>query len=163
MFDEANARIHDADILSSSLRAASDSGVLIQVLAFEVLLKCALTACHRRFKRNHNYRHLWDCLPGDARDQILASARSRMPGHADLSDMPKLLCAYQYVWEKGRYFYEHYEGWRQDDVEGLGALWIELGADVDEAEIVYFPNELDCLIYGLREFIQSWLTLHELR
>lgn len=161
MLDEASARIHDSEILSESLREASDSSALIRVLAFEVLLKCALTACRCSFKRNHNYRELWDALPENTREQILANARIRMPEHADMSDMSTLLPAYQYVWEKGRYFYEHYEGWRQDDVEAFGKLWIELGANEEEAEIAYFPNELNCITHGLQVFIEDWLSRHD--
>jgi hypothetical protein len=162
MFDEASARIHDADILSESMREVSDSSALIRVLGFEVLLKCALTACGQEFKRSHKYADLWSGLPADIQEQILAKARSRMPGHADLSDVQGLLRAYQYVWEKGRYFYEHYQGWRQDDVEAFGSLWIELGASEEEAEIAYFPNELRCLIFGLQAFVGNWLSRQDI-
>lgn len=161
MFNEASERIHDADILSESMREASDSSALIRVLGFEILLKCALTACRQSFKRSHKYADLWGGLPEDIQEQILAKARSRMSGHSDLSDVAGLLRAYQYVWEKGRYFYEHYQGWRQDDVEAFGNLWIELGASEEEAEIAYFPNELRCLIFGLQAFIENWLSRQE--
>jgi hypothetical protein len=161
MFNEASDRIHDADILSESMRESSDSSALLRVLGFEILLKCALTACRQRFKRSHRYADLWDGLPEDTQEKILAKARSRMPGHADLSDMPGLLRAYQYVWEQGRYFYEHYQGWQQDDVEAFGDLWIELGAREEDAEIAYFPNELRCLVFGLQAFIKGWLSRQE--
>lgn len=44
MFEEARARIHDADLHSESLREASDSSALIRVLGFEILLKYVLSA-----------------------------------------------------------------------------------------------------------------------
>ena len=50
MFSEALDRINDADILAGSLETQSDSQAIIRILAFEVLLKCALLVCRQKNK-----------------------------------------------------------------------------------------------------------------
>jgi hypothetical protein len=78
-----------------------------------------------------------------------------MPGHADLSDIDKLLTWYEFIFVKARYHYELYEGYTQDEVRGLGELWASLGSPTEEAVVQYYPNELTSLIYGLEKFVES--------
>lgn len=158
MYREAVARLNDADILSRSLRRESDSDALLRILGFEVLLKCALLLCGQQVKRHHEYTKHWLGLPGYARKEILVVANRRMPGHADLSDTEQLLRWYQYIFEKARYGYELYEGWTLQEQKELGEYWQELGAPVEEADVRYYPNELVCLIDGLRAFIEKRLS-----
>ena len=111
MFKEARGRIHDAALLSQSLSRATDSDAFLRILGFEILLKCALVVGGVKPARNHKYVQLWRELPSDAQASILAGARARMPGHADLSDLDNLLNWYQFVFEKARYHYELYKGY----------------------------------------------------
>lgn len=154
MFDEANARLHDADILAQALRAKSDSQAIIRVLAFEVLLKCALLVAGQKPKATHNYRNLWLQLPDKARTAILAVAVARMPSHADLSNVEELLGWYQFIFEKARYHYELCEGYTLKEQAALGELWLSLGAPINEAVVQYHPNELTCLIAGLNAYVE---------
>jgi hypothetical protein len=154
MFAEANARLHDADILAQSLRARSDSYALLRILAFEVLLKCALVVAGQKPKATHNYRNLWRQLPGKARKAILAVAMARMPGHADLSNVEELLRWYQFIFEDVRYHYELYEGYTLKEQAELGELWLSLGAPTHEAVVQYHPNELTCLVAGLTAYVE---------
>jgi hypothetical protein len=78
-----------------------------------------------------------------------------MPGHADLSDVNKLLTWYEFVFVKARYHYELYEGYSRDEMKELGDLWVALGAPTEEAVVQYYPNELACLIHGLDRFLES--------
>ena len=155
MLNEARGRIHDADLLSGSLSRTTDSDAFLRILGFEILLKCALVCQGVKPARNHRYVQLWAQLPNDARAKIVSSALSRMPGHADLSGLNKLLTWYEFVFVKARYHYELYEGYTQDEMGELGELWVSLGAPTEEAVVQYYPNELACLIYGLEEFIES--------
>ena len=157
MYHEANDRLHDADILATSLAAQSDSQAIIRILAFEVLLKCSLLLCNQEPKQNHNYKKLWLGLPGHARNEILSVAKARMPGHADLSDIDKLLVWFQFVFERARYHYELYENYSLEEQTELGCYWEELGAPVDEAVVQYHPNELACLIAGLNAYVEKSL------
>lgn len=81
-----------------------------------------------------------------------------MPGHADLTQLEKLLGWYQFVFEKARYHYEFYENYTLEEQQSLGEYWIELGAPTDEAVVQYYPSELSCLIEGLSSFIETKLS-----
>jgi hypothetical protein len=155
MYNEAHARLHDAEILSRSLRARSDSSAIIRILAFEILLKAALVVARQKPKAHHNYRKLWLGLPGKARKGILAVAKARMPGHADLSNVEDLLRWYQFIFEKARYHYELYEGYSLKEQAELGDLWLSLGAPTHEAVVQYHPDELVCLIAGLNAYVEA--------
>lgn len=157
MYAHANQRIGDAEILAQSLDAQSDSAALLRILGFEVLLKCAIVLSRQTPKETHNYSKLWAALPGAVSKEILNAAGQRMPGHSDLSDLSKLLNAYQFAFEKGRYYYEFFKDYSLEEQFELGQAWVELGAPVDEAIVQYFPNELFCLIHGLRLYIERRL------
>ena len=157
MFHEAQGRLHDADILSKSLCAQSDSQAIIRILAFEVLLKCALVVTGQEPKNSHNYRKLWLGLPGHVCREILAVANDRMPGHADLTKVEDILDWYQYIFEKARYQYELYEGYSLEEQTERGNLWLSLGAPTHEAVVQYYPMELTCLVAGLNAYIEQAL------
>jgi hypothetical protein len=153
MYSEAQNRLYDADLLASTLTTRSDSQAIIRILAFEILLKSALLVANQEPKQNHNYKKLWLGLPGCARKEILAVASERMPGHADLSDVEKLLGWYQFVFERGRYHYELYKGYSDAEQHELGQFWSSIGAPTDEAVVQYYPLELECLIAGLNAYV----------
>ena len=155
MLDAAIARLEDAKILSENLYTASDAPVLLSILGFEILLKCALVVSGVTSPKTHNYIKLWRALPDSARNEILAVANNRAPGHADLSNLDSLLSWYQYIFEKVRYPYEMFEGYSAQEEKELTDLWISLGAPVDEALVQYHPMELSCLVAGLRSYLES--------
>ena len=157
MFYEAQERLHDADILAESLDTQSDSQAIIRILAFEILLKCALLVCSQKAKSNHNYAKLWLGLPGYAQSEILAVAAQNMPSHVDLSHLEELLGWYQFIFEKARYHYELYEDYTLAEQRELGEYWVSIGAPTEEAVVQYHPLELQCLIAGLSAFINKVL------
>ena len=155
MYSEAHDRIHDAEILSNNITKLSDSDALLRILGFEILLKCAIFASGQNPKHSHNYKKLWLALPGKAQKEILESAQNRYGPHTNFEDVEKLLTNYQYVFEKGRYFFELYEGYTLEEQRELGEFWNEIGAPDIEADIQYHPMELIALIHGLSEFIKN--------
>lgn len=157
MLREAEARRSDADILSATLHRQSDADALLRVLAFEVLLKAAVLASGHPRASSHDYKRLWDALPSEAQDEILAVARARMPGHSDLTDLDKLLHWFQFVFSKARYGYELQDGMTPEEVREKGRLWEERGAPLDDADIQYFPSELECLSEGLATYVAKAL------
>lgn len=159
MAREAENRLHDADVLATTLDVRSDSQMLIRVLAFEVLLKAALLTATGRVRRVHDYRRLWAMLPAGVRTVVLATAQRRMPGHADLSDLDKLLLGFQFIFEKARYHYELYEGYSLIEQRELGELWLDLGAPTEEAVVQYFPLELRCLTEALLAYVKDAVGL----
>ena len=157
MFYEAQERLHDADILAKSSDTQSDSQAIIRILAFEILLKCALLVCGQKAKSNHNYAKLWLGLPGYVQSEILAVAAQNMPGHVDLSHPEELLGWYQFIFEKARYHYELYEDYTLAEQRELGKYWVSIGAPTEEAVVQYHPLELQGLIAGLSAFIDKAL------
>lgn len=158
MFREALDRLKDAEVLACSTQTPSDSSALLRVLAFEILLKCAIRLSGQTTKQHHNYVKLWSALPGYVSKEILRVAKDRSPGHTDFSDLPKLLAWYQFVFEKARYHYELYEGYTLEEQRELGQFWEELGAPTHEAVVQYYPEELFCLIEGLKVYIEGRLS-----
>ncbi|MES9893596.1 MAG: hypothetical protein ABW141_01690 [Candidatus Thiodiazotropha endolucinida] len=158
MYQEAKGRIRDADILSGNINRSSDSDALLRILGFEILLKCVLLICRQTPKNNHNYSKLWLGLPVYVQKEILDSAKSRAAGHADYSDLPKLLNSFQYVFENARYFYEVYKGFTLDQQKQFGVYWEELGSPTEIADVTYYPMELLGLIDGLSKYIESNLS-----
>jgi hypothetical protein len=157
MVREAKDRLHDAEILATSLNARSDSPAFLNVLAFEVLLKAAVLVSTGSRPGSHNYRDLWSKLPSSVCDQIVTVAKVRMPGHTDFSNLEKLLGWYRFVFEKARYQYELYDGMTLEEQRALGELWVKRGAPVEEARVQYYPNELFCLTEGLIAYVESAL------
>ena len=155
MYREANGYIDDSGILSRNLDTKSDSAALLKILGFEILLKCSLLVSNQKPKRTHNYYELWLCLPGNAQKKIIKNAESRMHDINDLSNIEDLLKNYQFVFEKARYYYEFYEGKTLEEQHERGVLWAKKGSPLEEAKVRYFPDELECLIYGLTEYIKE--------
>jgi len=155
MLIEARGRIQDADLLSRNPSRMTDSDAYLRILGFEILLKCALMVSGVKPARHHKYVDLWKNLSPNTPALVLGAARARMPGHADLSDLQNLLTWYQFVFERARYHYELYEGYSLQEQHELGELWVSLGAPTEEAVVQYHPLELECLIYGLEQFIEN--------
>ncbi len=158
MFEEALSRLNDANVLARSIESVSDSSALLQILGFEILLKCAIRLSGQTPKQHHNYARLWLALPGCAQKEILQKAKGRSPGLTDFSDLDKLLHWYQFVFEKARYHYELYEGWTAEEMSEFGKLWEDLGAPTKEAVVQYHPEELFCLAEALKAYIEPRLS-----
>ena len=155
MREEALARIHDADILSQSPDRASDSDAVIRILGFEILMKAAIRHSTGKVATGHKYWALWSQLPKTARDQILARAKTEMPGHTDFTDLENLFKSWRYVFEKARYYYELLDGYSLEESEELGTLWVELGSPTEEAMVQYHPTELVSIIAGLDDYLSG--------
>ncbi len=158
MFYEALGRLNDAEILARSTQTLSDSSAFLRILGFEVLLKCAIRLSGQTPQQHHNYTKLWLALPGYASKEILRVAKDRMPGHTDFSDLKNLLNWYQFIFERARYHYELYEGYTFEEQRELGEFWEEIGAPTHEAVVQYYPQELLCLIEGLKAHIEGRLS-----
>jgi hypothetical protein len=157
MYESAMSRVQDADILSRALRP-TDSANILRILGMEILLKAAVALSGTEPKKSHNYLALWNQLPDNVRTQITDIAKRRMPGHADLSNIPKLLTWYRYIFEEVRYPYEAFENYAEDEIRELSRFWGEdLEADIEEALVRYYPSELTCLIEGLKVYVEAQL------
>ena len=142
---------HTRAVGSRTVRCASTA----EYSGFEVLLKCALLLSGATVPKNHDYAALWRRLPAAAQSEIMETARTRSPVHADLSDLYRLFTAYREYFESGRYYYELYVSAEQEHEEGQ--RWLERGARAQEARMPLYPEELFCLTGGLRGFIEARL------
>jgi len=64
MLKEAVGRLNDANILSRNIGRETDSNYLLELLAFELLLKAAALIHTGKYNENHNYQQLFESLPG---------------------------------------------------------------------------------------------------
>jgi hypothetical protein len=71
MHKEAVGRLHDANILSKNAGRETDSNYLLELLAFELLLKAAALIHAGKYRKTHNYQQLFESLPGPTREKIL--------------------------------------------------------------------------------------------
>jgi len=76
----------------------------------------------------------------------------------NFTNLENLLNNYQFIFEKARYYYEFYEGYTLDEQHEYGKLWAEIGAPLEEADVRYYPDELECLIYGVSKYIKEKLS-----
>ena len=157
MYSEALDRLHDAEILSCSLAKASDTDSIIRVLVLEVLIKCALLLSLGERQTGHDYHVLLERFSSADIDEILMHSTRRSSRAVDLSNVRKLLDAYKHVFLKARYYYEIRASQTHEQVAQAGLSWLERGALLEEADVVYYAAELESLINGLSGFIEARL------
>ena len=154
MLRDANDYLHDADILAGSLTAGPGASQL-RVLALEVLLKAAQYAALGKYQPHHRYRELWEALPQDIRVCVVDAAHQRYRGHIDLSDLPSMLDDWQFVFTKGRYYFELNQYLSLGEQRENGEDWIARGAPLPEAQVRFHPDELLALAAGLIDYIEA--------
>src|SRR2546422_11257158 len=74
----ASGRLADADVLEQSLWATSDSGYLLRLLAFEILLKALVRITGIRPEKSHSYLNLFHPLPATVRGPAVRRAAEEM-------------------------------------------------------------------------------------
>ena len=161
LYANALMRLDDSDIISrcADRRADSDSDALLRILALEVLLKCAVLLTGEAPAPDHDYISHWNQLPNGVQGEILSAARQRMPGdpRVDLSDLGRLLKAFSWLFTQGRYYPDLYKSRTLEEQHAEGEKWLTQDAPLEAARIRYRPEELWCLIHGLRAYIEPRL------
>ena len=155
MYNEAISRINDAEILSKNINRASDSNYLLELLAFELLLKATALIYIKRYDVNHNYQQLFESLPPNVRDQLMARVTYWSQKSLAKRDLQELLVLYKNNFVRLRYPFEAYNKMNESEYIEYGKLWVELGAPIEEAEFQYHPEELYGLIKALREEVEK--------
>lgn len=148
-----------ADCLSGKLADFGWSANILEILALEILLKCLFRLDKGRPAKGyrHNYLKLWGDISADAREEILATARARAPGHADLGLLGKALLAAENLFLRGRYSYELLEERSVEDHRKLGEAWVESGASLEDADFAHYHWEIVSLYEGLRKWVEDHL------
>jgi len=81
-----------------------------------------------------------------------------MPGDVDLTDLEAILDDLERVFTKARYYYEQYEDYSLEEQHQIGEWWIGLGASDIDADIRYRPEELECLVAGLKGVLERYMA-----
>ena len=149
----AEEYLADAQLLSTASNRQSHADYLLQITAFEILLKALRITHGLPPKRNHSYSDLFDDLPEPVKLQVRTLASERLGPSVDYSRLSDFLKAYTYNFGALRYSYEPYEGQTDEQVHKSGTQWLEAGAKVEEADFAFYPEEL----FGLTEALLSLL------
>ena len=157
MAASASARLADADVLEQSLRTASDSGYLLRLLAFEILLKALVRINGITPEKSHSYLDLFHALPDTVQDRVVARATDRMSTSATYASLTDLLDTFGTNFTALRYPYEAYESVSAGALKGAGKAWVAKGAPDSEATFAYHPEELTGLIFALTGEVHDWL------
>jgi hypothetical protein len=153
MIRESMERLGAAEVLRSG-GDTSDSGYLLRLLAFELLLKVLVERdTANKAPGIHFYDQLFDRLSPESQTQLLAGAANWI-GPSDLTTNHRLVLS-----QLGRNFvalrypYDKYDGMSADEYAAVGNDWIKQGAPVEHATFRYFPEELYGLIRAAQELV----------
>ena len=162
MMDLVHDYVGSSRLLSRKLGNYGSSSTLLGVIGFEIALKVVHMAETGTRARSHDYWEIWSQLEAETQDEIKKAALKRNAGHVDLSELQKVLAGIQKVFAAGRYSYEFTQGETAIEAAERGRRWEENGAPLSEADICYYPMEVDSLTFGLICWIEDRfdLSLH---
>jgi hypothetical protein len=153
MLREAARLAADAQYLRGSVHTESNGAYLLELLAFEILLKCCVLLECGSLERGHDYVRIFLRLNSRARQGIVEEAAQRMGPIADYSDPYWLLDLFSSNFTRTRYPYEAYRpGMSEADYARMGAEWVDRRALIEEATFDFRPNELHGFIHALTAF-----------
>ena len=156
--NEAAKRLADGEILSSTVAgASSDSAYLLELLAFELLLKATLQVNAIKPVPSHSYSKLFTSLPCEVQERVRDVARSRVGPEVDFSGLHGLLDTWGRNFVNLRYPYEKYRGLTEDEYRARGDAWLQKGGNENAADFVYYPEQLYALTHALRIEVDTWL------
>jgi hypothetical protein len=157
MSDEVEKRLNAASVLSSAFPPHPDSAYLLDLIAFELLLKATVRIHASGPVQGHCYPELFAKLPVAVRSRVLEVASDRMTTAADYSDLQGLLKVWSRNFVDMRYPYEKYEGMTEQQYRVRGADWLARGAPTAEADFACYPSELNGMIVALQAEVRGWL------
>jgi hypothetical protein len=154
MLNEALKRLNDAKFLQKCdplHLETENSDYLLELLALELLLKFIyqIELHDNPRKHRHGYLTMFEKLPNDVRDRLLALAGERIGPSALVTDYKSVLTEWESNFIDLRYPYEKYEGLNEKQYLERGNSWASRGAPMDEATFRYHPQELHGLLFAL--------------
>ncbi len=156
IYKEGKGRYEDGDFLSN--KRDSDSGYLLQLLGFELLLKAALYIDKEKRNTTHNYKAIYHTLGRDVKAQIISEAKIFSQIFDIDERIEKILEKFSYNFERLRYPFESYKGFTETEYLDYGKLYADLGYPDHEAEFEYYPEELRGLFLSLEKCVRLTLT-----
>ena len=144
------------ELLAQSTRDTGNTSSILGFLRMEILLK-AVFLCEKQSmtKHGHQYEKIWTVLPDEVKNAIMCSAKERVAGHADFSDVEAILKNWGKMFVAARYEYEATMDETEAESEARGRDWLIAGAKPEDADFAFYPMELLGFTYGLKEFLLS--------
>ncbi len=159
MAREAAKRSADSATLGSNIAGAgSDSAYLLELLAFELLLKATLQIHGVKPPAIYSYSRLFGLLPPGVQRALRDTAASRVGPDVDFSKLDRLLDTWGQNFVRLRYPYEKYEGLTGEQYRARGDMWLQNGAEEDAADFVYYPEQLHAFTHALQIEVDTWLS-----
>ncbi|GAA0697989.1 HEPN domain-containing protein [Dyella marensis] len=154
MLQEATTRLQAADMLRQA-GADSDSGYLLRLLAFELLLKAALEKATGKSGTHHKYEKLFAQLPSTVQESLLRTAGERIGPSALTHNHLGVLKDLGSNFIGLRYPYEKYDHMTRSEYKQAADAWVESGAEVASADYRYHPEELFGLTFALQQHLDA--------
>lgn len=151
MIREAEKRLEAARLLKAA-DDTSDSAHLLELLAFELILKLLVVEhTGKAAPWHHRYAEVFDLLPDEIQQNILQLAGERV-GPSALSGEPnRVLKDLGSNFIGLRYPFQKYEGLSEHQYTELGEKWVNAGAPNAGAVFRYHPEELFGLIHAVKQ------------
>ena len=150
MRQEIDKRLRAAQLL----RAASDdsdSAYLLELIAFELLLKLTVKEATQVEARGHLYDERFNLLPAQMQSELLRIAGERIGPSELSSNHTGVLKDFGSNFVKLRYPYEKYSHMTVSEYADVGVKWVANGAVTADADYRYHPEELLGLTFALQQ------------
>jgi len=154
---EGKLRYEDGVYLEG--RRDSDSGYLLKLLGFELLLKAALYAEKSQENHNHNYYAVYCTLSPQLKIFLISEAQIESQVFDIEERVEIILKWYRYNFVRLRYPFQSYKGMSESEYEEYSNLYAELGCPEGEAEFEYYPRELHGLYIALEIYLNKKLQI----
>lgn len=153
------------------LNAQSNGASLLELTAFEILLKALCHANDIVLRLAHNYAAIFSALPLALRERIGVAVALRLSRPTD--DLDSWLQQFQKNFHRLRYPYEAYEGKTDAEVAERAVEWDisvaerTMGDDaavlrdpsvLAGATFLYLPEELAALTHAIDHELAAWLA-----
>ncbi len=150
---EGKLRYMDGEYLES--KRDSDSGYLLKLLGFELLLKAALYYEKGQEDYSHNYYAVYCTFSRSLKQRLLSEAQVISQIFDFRDRIRSLLKWYEYNFIRLRYPFQSYRDMSETEYKEYGDLYIELGCPDGEAEFEYYPEELRGLYLALGAYLDE--------
>jgi HEPN domain-containing protein len=151
MLQESETRLASAKLLRDA-EDDSDSAYLLELLAFELLLKLVTErSTGSPAPTHHLYERIWDSLSASTQTDLLRLAGERVGPSGLTFNVRAVLQDLSSNFVQLRYPFERYSQMTETEYSRVGASWIANGANTFEAHFRYHPEEL----FGLTVALQT--------
>ena len=153
IYEEATKRYSDGDFLER--KRSSDSGYMLKLLGFELLLKAALYIDKDKEDYSHNYYAIYCTLSREVKKELISEAKM-VSQIFDIDErIKKILDWYSYNFVRLRYPFMSYKGLSESEYKEYSELYADLGFPEGEAEFEYYPEELRGLFMSLDKYVSK--------